>query len=143
MSEINRLAKEINKIAEDKGFWEEYDQAVILLKDYPRIQKAVKRAFFSQKLMLVTSELGEALEALREDHLAIIPKKFTIKYLENETDWFEKFEKDIKNTFDDELADAIIRLLDLAEKMGIDMDWHIKAKMIYNSQRPHKHGKNF
>jgi NTP pyrophosphatase (non-canonical NTP hydrolase) len=142
MQSINKLAKEINRIAEDKGFWEEYDQALILLKDYQRIQKAVKRAFFSQKLMLITSELGEALEALRKDeHVRM--DTFNEMFSDNENRFTEAFEFAVKNSFEDELADVVIRVLDLAEKMKIDMEWHIRAKMDYNGHRVHKHGKHF
>lgn len=45
--------------------------------------------------------------------------------------------------FEFELADAVIRILDMAEGFGIDLEWHIKAKMKYNSMRPHMHGKKY
>ena len=37
----------------------------------------------------------------------------------------------LKNTFEDELADVIIRVLDLCAFKGIDIESHIKAKMRY------------
>jgi hypothetical protein len=42
-----------------------------------------------------------------------------------------------------ELADIIIRVLDLAEGFGIDMEDAIRRKMEYNKTRERKHGKKF
>ena len=39
-----------------------------------------------------------------------------------------------------ELADALIRLLDLAGAMGIDMEEAIEIKVAYNARRQHRHG---
>jgi hypothetical protein len=44
---------------------------------------------------------------------------------------------------EDEVADAIIRLLDFCGARGIDIDWHIKNKLRYNATREHKHGKKY
>ena len=54
-----------------------------------------------------------------------------------------EFEKSVKNTFEDELADIMIRVMDLAAFKGIDLESHIKAKMRYNAMREHKHGKKY
>ena len=39
-----------------------------------------------------------------------------------------------------ELADVIIRVLDLAEMLGMNMDTMIRVKHTYNASRPYKHG---
>jgi NTP pyrophosphatase (non-canonical NTP hydrolase) len=39
-----------------------------------------------------------------------------------------------------ELADVIIRVLDLAEMLSMDMDHLILVKHMYNDSRPYKHG---
>jgi NTP pyrophosphatase (non-canonical NTP hydrolase) len=44
---------------------------------------------------------------------------------------------------EEEIADAIIRLCDIAGIYGIDLDWHVKAKMAYNETRPRLHGKSY
>ena len=54
--------------------------------------------------------------------------------------WFDKL---IKNTFEDELADIMIRVMDLAAYKGIDLEFHIRHKMEYNKGREHKHGKAY
>jgi NTP pyrophosphatase (non-canonical NTP hydrolase) len=78
----------------------------------------------SELLMLVVSELGEACEALRKDNRQI-----------------NKIWR--KDAFEDELADAVIRIFDLAESEGIDLEWQIRQKLDYNKTRPKKHGKKF
>lgn len=40
----------------------------------------------------------------------------------------------------EEIADAIIRLLDLAAVRGIDIDCAVRLKCEYNVRRPHLHG---
>ncbi len=60
---------------------------------------------------------------------------------DNEDDFLSKFNALVKNTFQDELADIMIRVMDLAEMKGIDLEKHILLKMRYNSMREHKHGK--
>lgn len=40
-----------------------------------------------------------------------------------------------------ELADLLIRILDTAEEMGIDIAYLVQLKDTFNRTRPHKHGK--
>ena len=42
-----------------------------------------------------------------------------------------------------ELADIIIRTLDFAEGLGLDLGEAIEKKMAVNKDRPYKHGKRF
>ena len=41
------------------------------------------------------------------------------------------------------MADAIIRILDYCGEYKLNIAGALAAKMEYNLQRPHKHGKNF
>ena len=41
-----------------------------------------------------------------------------------------------KGKVEQEIADAVIRLCDLAGLYNIDLDWHVRAKMAYNETRP-------
>jgi NTP pyrophosphatase (non-canonical NTP hydrolase) len=54
----------------------------------------------------------------------------------------QRAEKELKS-FEMELADAVIRIADLAESQGIDLEWQISKKLEYNQTRPQKHGKAF
>lgn len=53
------------------------------------------------------------------------------------------FREHVKDTVEDEIADAIIRLLDLSGYMGIDIDAHVGAKLAYNATRGTRHGKAY
>lgn len=64
-------------------------------------------------LMLITTEVAEAMEAFRHD--------------------------DFEN-FTEELADIAIRLIGLSHGMNIDLAAQIIAKMEKNKKRPVKHG---
>jgi NTP pyrophosphatase (non-canonical NTP hydrolase) len=93
----------------------------------------------AEKLMLIVSELSEALEAHRTNKMMCVP----ISRLDPDNIPAFAFENQIKDTFEDEIADVFIRLGDLCGWLNIDIDAHIKAKMEYNAQREHKHGKAY
>lgn len=139
---LNKLAKHIHSNAKAKGFWEEMaliDMFIGNENDVIRLKKAI----ISQKIMLVVSELGEAIEALRNDKMC--PRgsdKTLMEMIKADVDKFG-FETIIKDTFEDEIADTIIRILDLCGYMDIDIDFHIRAKMHYNAGRERLHGKEF
>lgn len=66
-----------------------------------------------QKLLMIHSEVSEATEAFRvKDDYGVA----------------------------DELADVIIRVLDLSAAMDIDIEKHLKRKMKYNETRSFRHG---
>lgn len=64
-------------------------------------------------LALITSEISEALE---------------------------DFRKDQKEHFAEEIADVVIRVLDLCGGMGIDLDSEISKKLEINKNRGFRHG---
>lgn len=123
---LNNLSKEIYQINKDKGFW----------TDNPN-EKNIGEA-----LMLVVSELSEALEADRH-HLYAQRDNYDLAIDKAEKEFPTIFEKYIKNSFEDEIADAVIRLLDLCGGLNIDIQWHIEQKLKYNKTRPYKHGKKY
>ena len=81
---------------------------------------------FGEKIALIHSELSEALEINRKS------KEKTA----------DEHCPDFSN-LDIELADAIIRIFDLAGYLQIDLPGALLAKMEYNKSRPYKHGKLF
>lgn len=115
---LNSLRDSIHQANKEKGFWEGERNT-------------------GELLMLVVSELSEALEALRHERTAEAYKDTQVM------SFVTVFQALIKDTFEDEIADAIIRLFDLAGGLGIDIDNHIAMKLAYNSTRPAKHGKKF
>lgn len=66
------------------------------------------------KLMLVTTEVAEAAEAVRSG------------------DWANLGE---------ELADVVIRVMDLAAGLRLDLEWEVSSKIAANASRPHMHGR--
>lgn len=114
---LNKSAQIIFQNNKAKGFWDNERNV-------------------GELLMLVTSELGEAMEAHRKGRFANGHSMAT-----SYSTWKEWFEKHYKDTFEDEIADAVIRLLDLSAGLGIDLEKHINAKVRYNESRPKLHGK--
>jgi NTP pyrophosphatase (non-canonical NTP hydrolase) len=105
-----------------------------------------------ERLMLITSELSEALESDRkgkysklifdENHNNLLTQMQTYGINHHYAGEFKKiFENFIKDTHEDEIADAFIRLLDYAYEFKIDLRWHVMMKMKYNMLREYKHGK--
>tara|TARA_R100000742_G_C4278836_1_gene102211 strand:+ start:1094 stop:1462 length:369 start_codon:yes stop_codon:yes gene_type:complete len=92
-------------------------------------------------LMLVVSELGEALEAHRHSLKADLTYYEGI--LNAKHDFQTAFKEAIKDTVEDEIADAIIRLLDLCGYYHIDIQKHIDLKLKYNQTRGYRHGKEY
>lgn len=108
-----------------------------------------------QTLMLVVSELAEALEADRKDRRGMLSVfEQDLKYAGVTISDFEvgnenfmwiknRFETIVKDTFEDEIADTIIRLFDLCGALGIDIEKHIELKFTYNKSRDYKYGKAY
>lgn len=129
---INELAKQVHQNAKDKGFFE-------------------KEKNIGEMLALIHSEVSEALEADRKDRYCkahpimlggLADKNYGTSFFDDGRAK-EHFELYVKNTFEDELADIVIRVMDLAAFKGIDLEAHIKAKMRYNSMREKYHGKKY
>jgi NTP pyrophosphatase (non-canonical NTP hydrolase) len=125
---MNKLAQEIHANARAKGFW-----------DQPRP--------IAQILMLVVCELAEAVEA---DRAAATAAPYVVTDEDKDfaarltgKDYSAWYSTVVKGCFEEEIADAVIRLLDLSAGLGIDLDWHIKAKMKYNATRQFMHGKAY
>ena len=85
----------------------------------------------SMKLALIHSEISEALEELRSRGV-------------DGVDVTEIEDNGKPAGFQTELADAIIRILDLAEWLGLDLGDAVEMKHQYNLTRSYRHdGKKF
>lgn len=146
---IKTLVKISHQQAVDSGFWGEICKCK---KPKPfelgRICVTCGKAIYGTKrnlselLMLIVTELAEGCEALRKGHRQ---DKAIYDYYKGEIVRNEKFAKSrwVKDSFEDELADAVIRIADLCGAENIDLDWQIKKKLEYNKIRPMKHNKKF
>lgn len=103
----------------------------------------------AEGLMLISSEAHEALEAHRSDRFADV-EAFNSRFsnllnivrspAESNEAFIQIFEQEIKDTYEDEIADTLIRVFDWAGRRGIDLNFHVKKKLEYNKTRPYKHG---
>jgi len=99
--QFEQLAKLIHDWNDQQGFWESEN--------------------VGEKLMLITTEISEAMEADRKDLQSDHIPQFT--------------------GVEEELADAVIRILDFAHHFKLRLAEAIVAKTHYNLSRPFKHGK--
>ena len=116
---LNELRDKAYKIADDHGFHND-----------PRD--------FATRLMLIVSELSEAMEADRKGQWRGNPELLSGKKLLDVEITRGEYKRTVKGFVEEEIADAIIRLLDLAGIHNIDLDWHVKAKMAYNETQGYK-----
>ena len=113
----NRVQQEIYKMSQQHGFWPGGERN------------------FGEALMLITSELGEASEAHRQ-----IPKDERAGIVGH---WPRSSSISEYSHVEEELADAVIRIMDLAAGFDMDLATAIAEKVRYNAGRSHKHGKAY
>lgn len=106
---LDDMAIELHKMAVSKGFWPNPEE--------------VDDIFIAKQMMMIVSEVVEAMEAIRKD----------------------KGEEEITKEF----ADIFIRTLDLYAGMveagytRFSLDEILKEKINFNATRPEKHGVRF
>jgi len=132
--ELNKLRDMIHENARAKGFYDAEINGWAKCCNLDFATDVIKHAFFAQKIALIHSELSEALEADRNNRRSS---------LKNYDETVYAFAQHIKDSVEDELADVIIRILDLCGYLGIDIQKHVELKMKYNELREYKHGKEY
>src|SRR4030042_1292013 len=118
--EIRKMQKEIYECAIRHGWWD--------IPIYPgeSLQEAIY-AQIPEKIALCHSELSEALECYRNGSIRGV--SFVNETVHGKPEGFAI-----------ELADAIIRILDLSEAVGLDIQSAMEIKMKYNETRTYRHG---
>lgn len=154
-NDLNELSKQVFNNAHKKGFWDEHNTIMDKLAHYENLPnddapklttkeiEAIKYAFSCQRMMLIISELGEAVEAKRTGKKGdwdSYQKVLHEKSVSFDKDAFKEY---IKDCPEDEIADALIRILDMTGGEGINIGKHVEHKAAYNSTRPRLHGKDF
>lgn len=148
---IQRLIDASYDNSRSHGFWDQLDTP----------------ATIPMKLALIHSEISEALESYRdEDADTMVPVPAALiewildapadpespdpseahRWRQQELAYGDLRERYVKwqakpKGFDIELADALIRIFDLAGAKGIDLEGALRTKMRYNEGRPPMHGR--
>ena len=105
--------------AVDKGFYRQITELLDHPVLTPEQKNFIRYLWRSNRLMLMVSELGEALEGLRHNNLSAVPKSGGVR---------------------EELSDLHIRLVDFEEDEGWDLMSDSALKHEYNTGRPYMHG---
>lgn len=113
--EIHDWQVAVHDLARAKGWWPR-DLVALDVDFAPRVLA---------KLALVHSEISEAVEAVRDGNIDLCygpegsgkPEGMVI-----------------------ELADAVIRIMDLCQALGLSLEEAMAVKHEYNQTRPHRHG---
>ncbi|MEN1989852.1 hypothetical protein [Paenibacillus hubeiensis] len=116
---ISELVEAAHENAKSKGWWDE-------------------PCSFGESIALIHSEASEALEDFRNG------REVTEVWYEN-TELRTRFNDPITPNckpcgIPSELADIVIRVLDVCGHYGIDLEKAIQEKMAYNATRPQRHG---
>ncbi len=127
---LNDYVNECFLIAESKGWWEQYYQDSGSNYGVERIIKLSADEILA-KLMLIVSELSEAMEVVRNE-------KFNPTEITCMGDNLDEGGK--PEGFSIELTDAVIRIFDLMGALGIDAEACYNLKTTYNKTRTQRHG---
>ena len=111
---IETLQRKIHQGNVDAGWWTDLDTLQSLAEEC-RIRTRVGKALVAEKLVLIHSEVSEAMEGARKNLMDDkLPHRKMIEV---------------------ELADAVIRILDLAGALQLDLAGAIQEKLAYNAVR--------
>ena len=125
---LSILGGKAHTLAARNGFWEDEETLDVFVptedEQSTRIQRAralLRSLTTMTQLALITTEVSEAIEGLRTDNVSDkIGPRFS--------------------AVEEELADVVIRVCQLADRRGYDLSGAIAAKHRYNTTRPRKHG---
>jgi len=130
--EFNKIQRMVHKLAVKKGWWSQDDG----------------RKSDTEAIMLVVTELAEAVEEIRNDKPPVYCSTIATPHMLVPTDAARgplvRFKSGTTVNKPEgtliELADAVIRIMDLCEKHKWDLEKAILTKHEFNKTRSHRHG---
>lgn len=149
---LRALQTLIGKANAEKGFHEEGD----LLREYAAHDSsdadfANLRNYYTARLALITTEVAEAIEELRNGR-AVDEVWYWAKGPHGTYGWVagDQVPSDLPEGtlgkpegVPSEIADVVIRSFDFAEGAGIDLASAIAEKLAFNASRERLHGRKF
>jgi len=108
---VNKVQRHCHSLAKESGWWTDTETGLSIKEASGRWWQHV----ISSKLALVHSEVSESLEGYRKDLMD--------DHLPN------------RKMIEVELADALIRICDLAGAMDLDLGGAVVEKLLYNQSR--------
>lgn len=120
---INDLVLEVHNNAKEHGWWNGPERT------------------FGELIALCHSELSEALEEFRNGYdFKQTYYSFGRQCQTNIPSYRNSVKIDKPEGIPSELADVVIRIMDMCGHYGIDLEKAIMEKHEYNKSRPYKHG---
>lgn len=116
---LNDYSKTIHIQNANKGFWTKRETMFLSARNLYGDEYA-HYLIAADCVALTHGELSEGIEALRKPTFPITSTE--------------------KDSFGGEMADAVIRIMDLCAFFGINLGDAIVARAQHNSTRPHMHG---
>ena len=165
LDELRALQKQIGDANAEKGFHEEgasiqrlpqllsgIHHALLMpvVNTMAKLFPSIERNYWSSRLALLTTEVAEAIEELRNGrqvdevwYSAQTPLGLTTWYPDERPEWVGDDILGKPEGVPSEIADVVIRAFDLADEAGIDLAAVIQEKLAYNATRAQMHGRTF
>lgn len=142
MMVLSELQRQCFATAVEKGWWPLEDGGS------GKWEVNMVQVNIPEKLMLMVTELGEAMEHYRsavgmKEPVYLVPETgdfLTAAEVKVASDNIRQLASPKPDGFVVEIADTVIRIFDLMGAMGVDLEHAIAVKMAYNKTRPYRHG---
>lgn len=125
------------------------DQSALMVEDMRKLAGYSGRGKVPEQLMLIVSELSEALEEYRSGREDIYfqncgkCRQASVNLREDEVHAISYGEHDHSGKpegFAVEIADVLIRIGDLCGRYDVPIEKAVRLKLAFNKTRPHRHG---
>lgn len=128
MADFNELMKIAGDDARHNGWWTDFPEKALGIMEIREGHTLTpeQHAWIGNKLMLMVSEIAEAHDEIRNHHAL--------------HEIYQNGNDPKPEGFPTELADVVIRIMDLCHNLGIDLENAINVKLAYNRTRGFKHG---